>query len=624
MPKLGRRSETTEVDHMLAKGLLTRNAPFGTNDTPNFKVKIIGGKPVTVYEGNAGAEKGKEKPPLQPVTEKPTQLDPWELKDKVQVDDKWGYSSAHKDVYNSHIHNKQINPFKALPPISRSPTAHAHVSEYTQTPVEEGTQTDNTLQERNIYNYLPKDRYVTDKPISLSKREEVKLLHELHDGLGRFDPKKLRDIYLELAGYDNGLTGWIDYKDLSFTMSKFQVLIQPHTLRLAASLFVSPDHPGMVNYEKFLSYLGAASKEVDTQSMSVQRREEQKRRQWEHVQRGGYKEDHGYGHHMDSPRGNAAPSPFTEQKVQYFKYPSPRDASPSQQTTQKFYDENGKLLRLVEQQLLDHEDDLDFEQMRAMFTRADRERRGTLSREQIKEICYRSRLPLQESILNQVIDRSQGASGQYHWEKFIEFLERVQPLSTGLKIPPSKRPTEYVKHFPEPTENWPKGDTPRETPVPAHLSPRDYDRSPRVPPTHYNEPNNPNEHLPLRHPRTEKLDEISQKMDKQKDIEKIEQELRQLEDNYQYTRRRLEEQKEQESEPWFQRFLKLADGLYKNDLDLNGYLSLEEVTRLCMNYNNIYNLKIPEKVIDDTIHACSNGEQVAIDPLLKMLGKMEY
>lgn len=56
------------------------------------------------------------------------------------------------------------------------------------------------------------------------------------------------------------------------------------------------------------------------------------------------------------------------------------------------------------------------------------------------------------------------------WQQFLAFLERVQPSPTGLKIPESKRPTEYVKHYPVPTNNWPRDSdkidgTPRESQV---------------------------------------------------------------------------------------------------------------------------------------------------------------
>ena len=37
-----------------------------------------------------------------------------------------------------------------------------------------------------------------------------------------------------------------------------------------------------------------------------------------------------------------------------------------------------------------------------------------------------------------------------------DFLEKVQPSQTGLPIPKSKRPTEYAKNYPQPSDNWPQ------------------------------------------------------------------------------------------------------------------------------------------------------------------------
>ena len=60
------------------------------------------------------------------------------------------------------------------------------------------------------------------------------------------------------------------------------------------------------------------------------------------------------------------------------------------------------------------------------------------------------------------------------WQHFLEFIERVLPAHTGLKIPPSKRPLEYAIQYPEPGLNWPKHETPRSSPIPSDIrsSPR--------------------------------------------------------------------------------------------------------------------------------------------------------
>ena len=42
------------------------------------------------------------------------------------------------------------------------------------------------------------------------------------------------------------------------------------------------------------------------------------------------------------------------------------------------------------------------------------------------------------------------------WRQYLEFLEKIYPTKTGLKIPQSKKPTEFAKHYPEPSSDWPK------------------------------------------------------------------------------------------------------------------------------------------------------------------------
>ena len=44
----------------------------------------------------------------------------------------------------------------------------------------------------------------------------------------------------------------------------------------------------------------------------------------------------------------------------------------------------------------------------------------------------------------------------HSWRQYLEFLEKIYPTKTGIKIPESKKPTEFAKHYPEPSSDWPK------------------------------------------------------------------------------------------------------------------------------------------------------------------------
>ncbi len=42
--------EISELEYMMTGKMTTKAAPFGTMDTPTTRVKIVGGKPITVNE----------------------------------------------------------------------------------------------------------------------------------------------------------------------------------------------------------------------------------------------------------------------------------------------------------------------------------------------------------------------------------------------------------------------------------------------------------------------------------------------------------------------------------------------------------------------------------------------
>ncbi|XP_013414388.1 uncharacterized protein LOC106176510 isoform X2 [Lingula anatina] len=631
MPKLGRRSDIPDVQYAISKNVTTTNAPFGTTDSPNVRVKIVGGKTVMVLD-DTGKTSPKSGSALAPITEKPNHFDPKVLTNADRNTSQWGFSSAQKDIHNSHFHKVSqgrgpLNPHTILPPIHNS--QHFR-SESTQTDVEEGTQTDfDDNNDKDMFQkHLGYGGNMPSHAVRLTKQEELTLLNQINEGLGRYDPQLMRDLYLELTGYDKHLTGWILFEDLQHSLSKMQVYLPPQTVRLAASLFVSPDHPGQVNYEKFLSYIGSATKDYRSQLQSGQPKTEPPKKV-SNVSPQTYHKGDGrvaYSDKLNSPRSVAETSPNVDQRITYYRYPGtqPTSEGNSPREPDWVYEDNAKLLRIIEDTFLQSKDEIDLEKMRSLFAKADRERRGTLSRDQIKDICVYSSLPLQGSILDRVVDKCKGMHGQYHWEQFLEYLERVQPLHTGLPIPDSKKPLEYAKQILEPTESWPR--KPTESPV--QVSPRGIDPGRGA----YGAPStsgqqmkyntvDPNDQMHLRHSRMDKLDHLDSRFKEQTRSDSIEHQLKELEDNYQYARRRLEEERRHETEPWFQRFMKLANALYESDTDHSGALPEDEVERLCNMYNDAYYLDIPENEIRKAVrHSSSDRGLVYIDPLLQKLG----
>ncbi|XP_067678780.1 uncharacterized protein [Haliotis asinina] len=244
---------------------------------------------------------------------------------------------------------------------------------------------------------LPKDTFLPEQPLGLTRDEEATILKMVSVELQGADPAKLKDTYLDITeNYDRTLSGWCHYKNVFFSLKNAKLTLSSDLLRLIASMFVSPTKLQEVNYEKFLSFIGTAMKESNTD-------------------------------------GRAS-----------------RPSSP-------YYDSNiGKLRNMAEQQL--QEDGIDFEGLVARFQAADREMRETLCADEIKAIVFSKGIKLQESVVNKILAKCEdpNGDGQYNWVRFVEFLEKVQPAKTGLHIPRSKKPLEYAKQVPSPVTSWPR------------------------------------------------------------------------------------------------------------------------------------------------------------------------
>ncbi|CAG2216275.1 unnamed protein product [Mytilus edulis] len=130
--------------------------------------------------------------------------------------------------------------------------------------------------------------------------------------------------------------------------------------------------------------------------------------------------------------------------------------------------ETAKLLRMVHDALNETGYRLDIERLYRDFQSVDN-KRETLSKAQISDVLYQNRVPLQDSLLDHILHKFQQSNGQYNWQQFLSFLEKVQSVQTGLPIPQSKRPLEYAKQYPPPHDSWPRAkESPRESPPPSN------------------------------------------------------------------------------------------------------------------------------------------------------------
>ncbi|XP_035826633.1 uncharacterized protein C1orf87 [Aplysia californica] len=612
-------SEVTELDHIRVAALTTRDAPFGTTDTPTFKPRIIGGNMVNVIERPADVTHGFPRyEKLSLISDKPNNIDPRALTDfnrryNVPYRDPFSKNSTTgKPTYiTKRPDSKDISSkYPTLAPIDGNRMKNHQLS----TVFEPESWTRRYYKEREEHpafgpaqngvgrggvngltgshssfdaippstsgssNSVPDDQFksrllamiprgvfLPDTPIVLTQKDEMRLLTMLAQELYYADPVKLRDVYLDIANSaDKQLRGYCQYQELFHSLARVSLKLPPDLLQLVAAMFVS-DHRNQrdVNYEKFLSFVGVAMKSKDR---------------------------------VAPPNNNNYSSPRASQ---YFQPNTIERSNVRHRPGQPFLGDGGesKLLRMVETQLIDNEYEIDFERLINSFQQEDRELRGTLSADQIKSVCFRHRLPIQESLIMSVLHRCEdnNRDEQYNWWAFVEFLERVQPAKTGLPIPTSKRPLEYAKQLPAPNANWPKAESQANSPRRGAAQP-------------WREP-------PLASPRRDEGPDPNREILSRMDLE-----LKDLEKNYEEMKSKSSRQG-QDEQPWFKSFMQFADALYKQDEQYAGSLPYADVAEWTKLYNDAYRLEIPDHVISQALSQSTKGGSVNIHMYLTLLGR---
>ncbi|XP_074641559.1 uncharacterized protein LOC141899262 isoform X8 [Tubulanus polymorphus] len=858
MPKQGRRFSRNMFDYGIMNNSATNKyAPFGTNYTPNVRMKIVGGKHVYVLENASSEDESprklsrKESPKLSettsthtpPVVAPPVQKDTQsdeikppparrvvseqslavdvpklKLAAKEQSDEpditsprKPVYSSAQpifysvktprSDYANSHrhdytgtkLHNGILNQNSVLPPISTFSPTYQPMSEVLRQENGDGSEavchgpnraytpsiSDQIPDETDLYHLLPRDRYLPKEPIVLNKGEELRLAELIHRELHRIDRQKLKDIYIDLTHGDGRLTGFVPFENLSMAFTKNQVYVNPRLLRLLGSMFLNPKERSSINYEKVLSYIDGGLK----YSNPMAYRQEGNSPGTNRSRNGNQKPLPPYAWDAN-PNHPPRPEGLLHQGHGYYKVDPPYGQHTSSPLPPIRDREDAKLRRAVESQLVNNMN-FDIEHLRQAVIEADRYCRGTLSAQQMKDISWMCGLPLQENILDRIINRCDHKGlGQYVWQQFLDYIEKVTPTRTGMFIPTSKRPLEYAIERPTPGPNWPLPEgvaplhshrgreikVPREEPKKAKsvspplptppappaqpfAPPIDIGRQKRIDELEHQLKQLESGYTELkknvsneRKANNEKREQIRQQMidsletqigdldtkyqdlkkeqkqklaanqvKKQHDlqeqaisslesqihnieakheklknerdqnealgqlnehdfahkqlIEKLEAQLHTLNNRYQdlSNSRELEEElmftispreKNQaiadletqirdldskykdtkkrllhtqrygpdqnidplENIPWFQRFVRLADALYKNDVDNCGYLKTDEVRWLTDEYNDVYSLHIPNEMIQEAMQRTRRDNMIDIAQYVDILG----
>ncbi|XP_071137617.1 uncharacterized protein [Mytilus edulis] len=636
-------SERMEYDFMRANNLTTTTAPFATNHTPQIGIKIIGSKRVPVIENlntmedrqNSPGGYGPRVPPIQNIAENPTKIDPRLLAEGTK-----GYFSAQRpgsnnieygeDNFSSNIQgkptfanrtrpdSKTLSPYNNLPPIraNRNKNQMSTVFEsepwirrgespklandteykysYLDRPLSDRplngyhsennfkmnfqsdqhfmpprkTQSDNgnygASGEREflLQRYLPTDRYDTYKLPSdsamFSAADEDLLVKIIGDELSHIQPDRLYNAYIEATKFDKQFMGWCSFDRVNQSLLSQNAAPHPDTLRLIASMFIDPSIPGQVNYEKILKFIEYAMKRNYPDLFT--------------------KTQDGYGnskYYNSSQQNNSSLhglEPFKEK-------------------------ETAKLLRMVHDALNETGYRLDIERLYRDFQSVDN-KRETLSKAQISDVLYQNRVPLQDSLLDHILHKFQQSNGQYNWQQFLSFLEKVQSVQTGLPIPQSKRPLEYAKQYPPPHDSWPRAkESPRESPPPSNRN--GYDSN------DYREP-----------PLTERERRMLEK------LRKTEEAINGLKHRYKIMREGMEVS--EKGYNWSDKLLKLSGQLYAIDEQRGrseGLIPYQVMIDKTMEFNKYAHMDIPYDVIVRLAQEYKNQrDQVDIFKFLDHLG----
>ncbi|XP_078574324.1 uncharacterized protein C1orf87-like [Branchiostoma floridae x Branchiostoma japonicum] len=602
---------------------MARNAPFGTDDTPEIEVKIIGSKRVQVMR-----EKKHGNPLLAPLPDSPSLLTQPLYKEYENLSSshfKMGFTTtdqheraklvpsqtAQPDKSNSQLHGTSLKVgSKVLPPISRTSTS-----------------SDGSGGHSSVLG------------------EDPTIANQLHKILKKYDTKKFKDMYVELVGYDRNLTGYVNQSQLNLVCLRHQLPLSGSTLQIMFSRFASPEDEESINYEKLLQFLSAAqqNKPVKQSTLSAtvdkfigggdstsssqkskagsQTAPELRIRDKSHTQE----------NILVSPgSGLTSPSmtlPHTSSTIDGLKPESPV----ARHRTGSFSDrEAAKLLHLLENQFTSQEvDDLDLQAVRNTFEEVDRHGAGMLSRKQVEDVVVKHRLPIQGSLMNKLLKRCEVEAGLFGWKTLVDFLERVKPLEIpskqkqGVKRPGTwpRNKNNVDKSFlpPSVSPDVPKP-PPWETRKPLErLEKRPIQLSSEEPQieriSHTGNTSTPSSSGGLSHGTNE--DEMSPRNsleDSQRDLDKLILAAREKQRARGKAAVHLED-----AEDWDQRFLHLAKALFNCDELGSGYLELPEAKRLVRNYNLIYNLGFEDTRIENTLTQCSADGKVALEPLIQSL-----
>ncbi|CAF3754730.1 unnamed protein product [Rotaria sp. Silwood1] len=396
---------------------------------------------------------------------------------------------------------------------------------------------DNQYQQQQQQQQQPlmnnEDTYLPDEPVLLTNYEEDRLAEQIRTQLGGpVAVDRLKLLYQQLAAYDPNLTGYVHYSNIQSLTYQLGLHMADDTLRFAMCKFVSSDRQhGFVNYEDLIRYFGKCLASVSPNQYDNQQQQQQQQQQ-----------------ERNSPQKTIRPNinQFSNDNEQF--------------------DPDERQIRVLLKQNLKHFDlsgTIDFDKLTHELNNVDRNQSGVLNRQQIEEVVYKVRIPLQRSLIYQILEKHCRVSPRlYDWRMFVQYLQ--EQIFDIKQIQDRSSPV-YTQYVPS---------------------------------------------------RNQWLDNLQKEFHEKDRLRIIDRFISNNEGV------RLEST---HPTAWFTRFLRLANAMYTHRRNSNVsqefVLPREEARRLFRAYNHIWDLKIDEYTIQKVFEGCSRNGHVVIDEALKQLAK---
>ncbi|XP_076462612.1 uncharacterized protein LOC143294968 isoform X2 [Babylonia areolata] len=620
MPKLGRRSEVTELDYQTSMALTTSNAPFGTEHTPNLSEKIIGGRYVSVLERQAGQNAPKYEK-LSLVSDKPNHVDPRALTDFSRR-----YNKPYEDPFSRSQPGVGGGGGRPTNFISKRPDSKDISSRYpTLPPIDE-----NRLKNHQISTVFEPEAWTKQFRSSATDNKEnlLRRSFDAHNNGGRRSPHyeaargsgpygsrhsepplSPQPLYNNSTNNNGGRRA-----QQQGPMSK-EEFVKKLTGMLPKNVFL-PDRPVVLSEQDEMRLLQVLAEELRGHSPL------KLRDIYLDIANSSDKNLSGYcqyqdlyysmGRQMMSMPGDllqATAAMFVSpdrpnRDVNYEKFLSfvglalkqnpqagsseQRPVTPVDRQVDNFLadSEQAKLVSMVEQQLRENEYLIDFSRLSQQLSQADRTGRGVLDLRTIMDVCFQLNIPLQSSVLNRVLQRCRLNSydDRYNWKMFVDFLQKAQPA--GQHQHPAHTQRGRHPSPPPPAEKAPVTPVWRRHEGPTQNNGNYADGGPEA--------------------RTEV-------------ISRMDQDIKQLERNYEDIQDKL---KPRSDGPWFKNFMEFANALYNQDQRCEGDLPAEDVFKWTKMYNDTGDLGMSDHQIARALSEASKSGKVHIHTYLTKLGNV--